>query len=266
VVIGAGVWQNANVAGAVAGILSVVLAILSLSSHGQATVHNSIWQRRKRDRLVKAHYESRSAKGPLYDFVEPLTLRDDTVASGGSDKRRELERLVLRTLRVLEMPGDQQRVGYERAAQWAASVGPLAFAAGMRVSWRDRRLPLRRFFQTYHLGIIREGSLAEPFLVANSLESWANRGRGRDDQAVWALALRDLARTYNSVVPWQRHWVVFKDAEEAGAIIGPPGGWRAAFAYVQNRLYSFRLRPWHYHQARRRLNRAASAVIQARSM
>jgi hypothetical protein len=130
----------------------------------------------------------------IYDFVDVLNL-------GHSAPRRSASRLVSRVLRIDQMAHEQRSSGCSLAMAWAQGVSEFA-----RKMTLEERLSLRPFLATFHLTVIREGALSEPFLV------WALvRGELPLDMedVRMALALRDLARAYNSVAAQQREEVTF---------------------------------------------------------
>jgi hypothetical protein len=258
--------NDAAAAGVVTGVLGLVGIVMWLPA---------LWWEATFSRRLRAHevlkelcstyydgcYDQRFGTEPkhsdsvreLYDFDRLLAL-DAGVAS----MRRNI-RLAARVAQVDVMSDAERGMGYELAQRWVDLTGRFARASGPEHGWRS--LPLRGFLQTYHLQVIREGALVEPFLVHRVVAT----GRPCLDDAVWGLALMDLARRYNSVARQQREAVLFEvgDVRDARRVVRPPPRrWQClVLTLVDHVSPGFRLYPWRHKIADRRVR---SAVMRAK--
>lgn len=237
-------------ASVVAGVLSVVLSLLGLDGpRWDARFAPRLDERERLQLLLRTHYLGRPGKD-LYGFVPDLALRRPMAGRA----RRLAERLRL----AEALPPGRYEQGCSLARQWLATVGEFARAAAV-----EEELPLRQFLQTYHLGVLREGLVALPFVM--SLHHRDALSDAERDQAAWGLALIEAAARYNSLAPHQRQAVYFLDSAglgPAGPIVRPPPRWLGPALTARNRLQpGLRLRQLrHRVLAERRLRRVPSRL------
>ena len=159
---------------------------------------------------------------------------------------QSLDRLLERALLALDLPTSTYAYGRAYAVLWCSTVGQLA-----RRARRDKRLPLRRFLQTFHLGIIREASLALPFVLCEV--SRQSLGTDELEDAACGLALMELAAFYNSLARQQRDPVLFA-ASSAHPAFGPllqapSRGAEWGFDILDRFYRGIRLREWRIRRA-----------------
>jgi hypothetical protein len=254
-----GILHSIDAAAIGTGVLGVIVAALGLEPlRWPAGLERREHFYRTMAALVDRHYSaSRQGWLALYRFTDALTL---PTSAGGRGSRRLAARVVL----VDQLSPALRAEGCELARLWARAMGEFARSATLT----ERRLPLRPFLQTYHLSVIREGALAEPFLVWSLLTGDPGLDMELDGDVPAALALRDAATAYNSVAAQQREPVTFKPSgsgQSVGVIQHAPRGWTVPIRNAQDRLSpTFRIRPWTYHTyvARRRVRRAMATAIQ----
>ena len=192
-------------AAVVAGLLALVATALSVDGPRweRKFLHRSREYELRKD--LEGRYYKRRPTGPkLYSFVPELAL-------GKSVKKRR-DRFRLRAEKLLSSPPERVDEGGVIAREWINSVG--AFAEGAA----KERLDLRPFLATYHLGIIREGTLAVPMGLAENARR--NIGKAEMDRIAWGLALVELAVRYNSAAKQQRSAVFFQ-AQGDDPPVGP---------------------------------------------
>lgn len=258
------ILDDAATAGVVGAVITAVGFALGLSPlHWEAgfgrrlQLHQTLEElRRKRydgqaNRDLGERFESHGkALRGIYDFDRLLALRS-------SAPRNRTARLAERVELVDQLSASEIDFGYELAARWVALTGRFARAATVEQGLRP--VPLRPFLQTYHLQLIREGALVEPFLVHRM-----TRGGVLEDDAVWGLALMDLARSYNSIARQQRDPVVFEVAhtQDVPAVVcaAPHRAFRRALTVIDFCSPGFRLYRWRYVWARRRVRRALASL------
>jgi hypothetical protein len=165
------------------------------------------------------------------------------------DLKHRYERLLARSRRANNLDGSRYDRGCEFAARWVASVGAMAHELS-----RTDRVPLRAFLQTYHLTLIREGSIALPFIVC--MASDGRLGPTETDHAACGVALMELAAWYNSVARQQRSPVYFdvKGLPPVGPVVREPSRRKQLVCDAQDLLCrKLRLRERRVRSARRRL-------------
>lgn len=226
-----------TVSGVAAAAVGIPLALISIESLR--------WTRRAAElererasvqRLYSERYKARPTSD-VYPFASPFALRRRV--------RTRRSRFAQRAQLARGLPTSEYDRGERLAREWLATVGQFAKSAAIE------RVPLRRFMQTYHLGVIREGLLVSPILI----NEFASERLDEQDQllAFWGMALVELAARYNSLAPQQRQ-AVFADSE--GITYGPllryPSRWAVPYWAVRNR-FSPRLvlRRRHLRSARR---------------
>ena len=233
--------NNATAAAVPAAALAVILALLSFDAARASRTTNRRRERATLDDLVARYYRNRPTQH-LYGFVGDLSLAEH------SRRRRLLRRAcaacTLSDLRIAE--------GWCLGRQWVQTVGRFAHAAAV-----ENQVPLRRFLQTYHLGVIREGALALPFVVAMAASGQLSQDELRE--AAWGIALVKSAAMYNARARQQREPVYFMTPEgPVGPVVQPP---RAANRWLLNiadrSSPDIRLRRWRYRLARRQVIRIA---------
>ena len=204
------------------------------------------YQKEQRVRLDIDLYKKRPTKD-FYNLV-PFTALTSSVDRSQRD--------FLRAIIVLELKTSRRETydeGIRLTKQWLDTVGELA------VLFNKMRLPLRPFLQTYHLGIIREGSLAHPFLI--NLIAEENMNALQLKQARAGAALVKLARTYNSLARQQRDDVFFPSSEygsKFGPIqYSPNGPMKIVLGLFDRILRSLRLKRWRIRLEGKRLSKSA---------
>ena len=239
--------KDQTAASIVSGILAIVLAALGWDSLNATQVAKRIQERRTLETLRKGSYVSRPTGPSYYSFVPDLALR--------RRYRRRRTRLLTRAQIARDLTPERYAEGCAFARQWIATVGAFAVDAGVH-----ERVALRRFLRTHHLGLIREGMIALPFIVAmraaDELDGLERR------RAAWGLALVELAAFYNSVARQQRQAVYFSTVDGPfGPVVRPPRWYRRPLLAFQDRLLvDLRLRRWRWWIAERRIERLASAM------
>jgi hypothetical protein len=237
------VLRDEGTAGAVAGVLGVISAALAMDGPRWDRKFSARLEEHKTlEKLTKSHYSRRP--GPdIYGFVQDLAL--------GVAVRRRNERLLARSRKAAGLAADKRAKGRQLAVAWIESVGSFA-----RLASEVEMLALRRFLQTYHLSIIREGSLVLPFVV--DLLACDLLSDEEADDAMWGWALVELAAFYNSVARQQRQPVYFlaiHHERPVGPVVQAPGTWRRAVYGVVDRLSPrMKLRRWRMLSARYRLS------------
>jgi len=195
-------YFDPTLAGVAAAAVAIPLALVSIESLR--------WTRRAAERerertsvgrLYSELYKNRPT-ADLYPFASPLALRRRI--------RSRRSRFAERALLARELPPSDYASGERLSREWLGTVGKFAKQAAFE------RVPLRRFMQTYHLGVIREGLLVSPLLISE----FARGHLDEEDEslAFWGMALVELAARYNSLAPQQRQAVF---AENAGITYGP---------------------------------------------
>lgn len=241
-----GLLNSESAASIVCGVLSVSLAITAVGPLRATRAANRRHELERIEQLIQELYRYRPTQ-PLYQFVRDLAL-DHRV-------RRRLQRIEQRTQLVRQLDSERYQEGCRLARQWIMTVGRFA-----RVAAVDEQVPLRRFLQTYHLGVIREGMLALPFVVALVDEGSLEPEQTRD--AAWGLALVQLATAYNSRARQQREAVYFLDGiGPVGPIVRPPRLWLRPFLTLLDRLSpDLRIAHWRFTVARSRITRVAGKM------
>jgi hypothetical protein len=238
----------------VSAVLACTLAVLSLDApRWDARFGPRLDERDRLQALLKAHYAARP-RLPLYAFVADLALQRKL--------RGRLQRLTERAAKAESLPEERYGEGCLLARQWIETVGEFARCAAV-----EEALPLRRFMQTYHLGVIREGWLALPFVVC--LAANGQLDDAATERAIWGLALLDSAARYNGLAPHQRQAVYFLDVAglgPVGPVVRTPARWKEPLLTLHNRLVpAMRLRRFHFYLASRRLQMAADRLTSRRA-
>lgn len=136
-------------------------------------------------------YRSRPHAPQLYAYIPKLALRRNVPTRS--------VRLAMRASRFLSLSQADVAEGIVLAEVWANHVGEFAF------QMQEEPYELRRFYQTNHLAVIRDGVVAMTILLAMS-----RTGRlppGLRERALWGIALVEGAARYNSLAPQQRQAV-----------------------------------------------------------
>jgi len=246
-------YDNQSLGTLVAVISAVPLAFgFAIGVKWRAMNARGIRVRTRRVCLTEEFYKHRSSRGQLYEYRYRLKLAPGLAVSSA------VERSAHRAVLVDSMPERDRLEALARADQWAWSAGKFAeSASGLRP------MPLRGFLGTYHLGLVREGFLAEPFLVWSIATGKAGLDRPGDEVRIWALALRDRAARYNAVTRHQRKPVYFAgdDASAVGIVLPAPPRWRRPdLSFVDCCSPSFRLFAWRFWIARHRLRQTVHLV------
>ena len=233
-------------------LLSLIIIALSLDAPKwdarvvrRQTEHDAI------RRLYRELYARRPTGPDVYRFVRLVGLSESI--------RRRQARLNARTAIAQELPEMDFRAGCSIALAWIDTVGEMAL-----IAHRERR-PLRRFMQTFHLGVIREALLALPFVAC--LYARGELTRKQITRAAAGIALMDLAAFYNSVARQQREAIFFKgdnELEPLGPIVNPPSRITLpSYAVLDRTMRSLRLPSWRVRAARRRLIKIAESLQRA---
>jgi hypothetical protein len=238
--------QAAGITSAVLGVLGAVLTLsglrwdknISSRQHEHAILS---------DRIVE-FYDLRPHPRDtnFYSLVPDLKLDRDL------NKRHE--GLLARSRRASGLDGSRYDQGCEFAVGWVKSVGAMAHELS-----RTDGVPLRRFLQTYHLTVIREGSIAFPFIVCMARDG--NLDSTLMDHAACGLALMELAASYNSIARQQRSPVYFdvKGLPPVGPVVRAPRRRNHLVRNAQDLLCrKLRLRERRVRTVRRRLDRLAA--------
>ena len=175
--------------------LSVPLAVIMTledARWGRGLARRRV-ERSLRLELVASCYQLRPVV-ELYALVPKLALQRRVK---GRRQRYELRATVVQGL-----PPEARAHASSLGRRWLDTVGRLAAEAARG------RLPLRPFFATYHLGVIREGAVAVPICL--SLLASGELGAEERENLFWGMAMMDLAARYNSVARQQRAAVYFR--------------------------------------------------------
>jgi hypothetical protein len=223
--------------------LTLANALLSLDSPR--------WERRftraresmdLRDTLVNQTYKQRPT-GPFYDVVPRLAL-------GRSVPHRK-QRVAERAQLVSTLDDAERNAVLAAARLWTTTVGDFARQAG-----ELSKLPLRPFLATYHLGVIREASVALPVLLW--LWSRSELSAAEKERIEWGVALLNLAVWYNRVARQQREPVFFLargHTPPVGPVLRPPSPRTTWLRNIADTCSpNMRLRGWRRWQASRWLD------------
>ncbi len=235
----------ASVVGLVLALIAVLLA--GVAEHMNAIQVDRVEERETLDRLIASFYSHRPTGDPLYSFAPDLALRRRL--------RWRSRRLVERTVLAASLDSQRTDRGCELARSWVHSVGAMARAAAV-----DEQVPLRRFFRTHHLAVIREGMIVLPFLLLMAARD--ELGPEEIDRAAWGLAFVELAAFYNSLARQQRQAVYFRAQDVTmGPVLRAPRLWRRPLLNLLDRvLRDLRLRHWRRRVAGRRIARLGKRV------
>jgi hypothetical protein len=235
--------QAASVTSSVLGLIGAVLTLSGLRwdrNISSRQYEHTILS----DRMSEFyHHRPRPTEWNFYALVPGLKL-------DGTLKKRHL-RLLARSRRAGELDDSRYGRGCEFATGWVKSVGAMAHEL-----CRTDHVPLRRFLQTYHLTVIREGSIAFPFIVCMARDGKLDSTLM--DHAACGLALMELAASYNSIARQQRTPVYFdvKGMPPVGPVVRAPHRRNRLFRNVQDLVFrKLRLREWRVRAVRRRLDR-----------
>jgi hypothetical protein len=151
-----------------------------------------------------AYRQRASSNHTVYELIAPLTIKIHSEAETN---------LVRRVLQYRSLPKDFQELAVERSDAWLAAARLVGESGARR-----RGANLRPFLQTFHLSVIREGSIAEVVLISQLLDQIQDseaegellKGNAR------AIALTELARKYNNVAKQQRSDVTFTQTTATG--------------------------------------------------
>ncbi len=236
--------ENPTAASIVAAVLSILLAFLGLDAISAERVRNRIIERDSIQQLCRAYYEGRPTGDGYYSFVPELALRAKVRLRG--------RRLCSRAEIARGLPPDRYKEGCEAARSWIATVGAFAKSVGV-----DERVALRRFLRTHHLGVVREGMIAMPFVLAMWAADELDAEQRRE--AAWGLALVEVAALYNAIARPQRQAIYFfTSSGPFGPVLRRPSLFRLPLLATKDRLYrSIRLRRWRWKYADRRMRRWA---------
>lgn len=207
-----GIFNQADVAAVVAGILTVILSGLALDGpHWERRVAASVKDHEIRSDLTRRFYDNRPRQ--LYIFVPYLALRVPI--------RRRSDRFRLRPERAASLPEELKAESVAAAHQWLSTVGAFAEEAA------QSRVDLRPFLATYHLGVIREGVIAVP--IAMNMMAQRELTADEIDRLGWGLALVELAVVYNSHARQQRAPIYFLargHEPPIGPVLRAPANWK----------------------------------------
>ena len=239
--------HNEAAASIVGTLLAVTLAVLALDGpRWDRKIRSRLAEREVCDRLDTEFYGHRP--GPaLYEFVPALAL--------GEDLSSRRERMAARAVSVAVLSHEQRDVGVEMALQWIATVGAFARSAA-----EEESISLRRFLQTHHLGIVREGSVMLPFIVYLLSRDALNEDQVYD--ASWGLALVELAGVYNWLARQQRQPIYFRargDCPPYGPLSRRPPFLKFVYLRIRDRTpHALRLPAWRRRFAERSLRQWSS--------
>lgn len=232
---------STEIAAITAGLLSIVFAALTIVSQRiEALQVVRLEERQTLDDLISTYYAQRPTGAGAYALAPALRIRRRI--------RLRNRRLLERSLIASSLEQEAIDLGCEYAFDWILTVGSTAREAAL-----VEGVPLRRFLRTYHLGIIREGMIALPFVIL-----MGSRGDLTDEQmdtAAWGLALVDHAAFYNSLARQQRQAVYFHSGGLAmGPVLRSPRAWRRPILGLLDRLMTdLRLPRWRKWSAERRV-------------
>ena len=195
---------------AAAGVAAGVLALLGLFVSADSVRWEAQKKARQKERAalerLRSLYDGNPYSAPQYD-------RWPSILALATPSRQRRARLLGRSRVALNLTGPEQVEGCALTRTWIDSVGAMAWGACFHEA-----VPLRRFLQTNHLAVIRQGSLALPFIVC--MLRRAELTAEETDRAAAGLALMELAAHYNSVSRVQRDAVYFSVGGNALAL-GP---------------------------------------------
>ena len=179
---------------------------------------------------------------PLYAIAPYLAL--------GRSVWMRRNRLAARARQAADLPSETGELGIRLAREWLCSVGYFSRSAGL-----ERQIALRRFLQTNHLNIIREGSICLPFIIVAMTNGQLNREE--EELAEWGVALLDLAAFYNSLARQQRQ-AIYMDVPGIDIPVGPivNGPRRITLIYytaLDHLMKNLAMSPKHGKRARRKL-------------
>jgi hypothetical protein len=195
-------------------------------------------------------YARRGIAGNLYDFTSAFSTGELT---RGPESRAK------RAMCMASLSASDRATAIAAAQQWMECVGEVAELASRRSSHG-----LRAFLQTFHLSLIREGSIAEPVLISQLARGeWpASLPKGSLSRYQAALAMADLARAYNAVARQQRDVVTVSQLDTNGSryvFLRPPS--RSLWPWLNLRDVTspwFRLRRFRRRVNVARLRRAVA--------
>jgi hypothetical protein len=133
------------------------------------------------------------------------------------DDRRGSSRpnsLAKRAMCMASLSESNRATAVAAATQWMERAGEVAQLASRRSSHG-----LRAFLQTFHLSLIREGSIVEPVLISQLARGeWpGSLPVGSLSLYQAALAMTDLARAYNAIARQQRDVVAVSQLDRNGS-------------------------------------------------
>lgn len=205
------------VSGGVATLVALPAAALSVeAARWSSRFPARVKERQVVSRLVAEYYDERP-KRQLLELAPDLALGRRYLC-----RRTRLLKRAERASALREERYDRFSDGAVYARRWINTVGRAAYEAGA-----IEEIALRRFLQTYHLGVLREGTVATPFVLC--LLARGELSQGDVEYALWGMALVDLAARYNSIARQQRQSVFIdvKGVERPlGPIVRPPARWR----------------------------------------
>lgn len=217
------ILNEVDYAAVTTGCITVVLTLLSLDApHWERTVAARARDHEIRVTLVDRFYTKRPLG--LYELVPHLALRT-------SIKRRP-DRYQLRANKAAELPEPLRTNAMLLARKWLETIGTFAEEA----AWR--KVDLRPFLSTYHLGVVREGVIAVP--IAISMMARNELSSEEIDQLSHGFTLVELAAKYNSRARQQREPIYFvaksHDEPPVGPVLRAPGKWERRLYDVLERF------------------------------
>lgn len=201
---------------------------------------------------ASAQYKKRAeASRTLYDLVRPLTI------AAHSESQSDLFQ---RIRQFRSLPDVAQSDGLARCERWLEAAGRVGFASSRRGGAH-----LRQFLQTFHLSVIREGSIAEVLLVSGLANGTLIGERDEPGLELYfrAIALSDLAKRYNSIAKQQRNDVTFTQVSISGErlVAWPAPSTSPIFLNIQDRLSpSMKLTEKRIAAVKKRLNESATIL------
>jgi hypothetical protein len=178
-------------------------------------------------------YKSRAEeKRTLYDFVRPLTITTHSTKE---------EDMLQRLRNFQALPEIARREAIHRSELWLSAAGRVSIDGANGNSIR-----LRQFFQTFHLSVIREGSIAEVVLVSQLADGLLRDDSDRERLREYfrAIALTDLAKKYNCIAKQQRKDVAFTQVSLSGErllVSAAPRTWSLLLNIQDRFMPAFRL-------------------------
>ena len=225
------ILDNLNAAAIASGVLTLAITLLSMDGpHWERKFVSSKRAHETRGELV-ANYYSRRPRN-VYGFVDVLAL--------GTPVESRKERYRLRAERALDLEAPLREDAAQAARDWIDSVGAFALEA------RRRRVALRPFLATYHLGVIREAAICVP--IAISLLKQDLLTELETDRLGWGFCLLEQAVRYNRTARQQRQAVFFSAVGHkppVGPVLRAPSSALTVFYNLIDVLnLPFRLPPW----------------------